>query len=338
MAVPFTQQATEALYYHSRELSDLISSNIGLIAVLGDRGRIEGITGGRGWNERVYYGTDPNAGHRERYAQVPTSRLENMTMAQYDGAFFSTSIVVNKVDVAEAKGEWALGDLVKDSWEIAKSYAVKKIGTDFWAATQANSNYPIPVPVMLPATLPASQTGTTRGGIDSAANSWWRSQAYITAIADLGAAAGLRILQAQMNACSRSSSTQSQPDFAVTTSNLFTRFTSTSEAYRRFTSDDRVAALGFMNVKYGPMTIIWDALCTASAFYMFNTRTLKVKYLNMPNLQSAKGANGTLSLPMVIEPMRDDIDTINFVSLMYLKYQLTCNDLGSNGILSSCTE
>ena len=90
MAVPFTQMATEALYWHSSELSDLISKNIALVTVLGANGRIVATNGGRGWNERVFYGTDPNAAHRSRYAQVPTERLENMTMAQYDGAFFST--------------------------------------------------------------------------------------------------------------------------------------------------------------------------------------------------------------------------------------------------------
>lgn len=338
MAVPFTQRATEAIYNHSKELSDLISSNIALVGILGAKGRIQIITGGLGWRERVFYGTDPNAGHGSQYSQVDTNRLENMTMAQYDGAFFRTSLVINAVDKDEAKGDAALGDLVKDSWEIVKAYAVKKIGTDLWASSQADSNYPIPLPIYIPATLPAAQTGSTRGGIDSAANSWWRSNAYTTAIADLGAAAGLRTLQEQINNCSRSSAKVSQPDFGITTSALFTRFTSTADANRRFIKDENMLKLGFENIQFMNMSVVWDSLCTAKAFYILNSRALKIKCLKQEHMQNISADENQLSLPMVIRPFVTDTDTINDVALMYLKYQLTCNDLNTLGVLSNCTE
>lgn len=338
MAVPFTQMATEAIYNHSKELSDLISSNIAVVAILGSRGRIEGVTGGLGWKERVFYGTDPNAGHGSAYGEIDTNRLENMTMAAYEPAFFRTSLVINHRDRDMAKGDAALGNLVKDCWEIVKAYAVTKIGTDLHASSQATTNYPIPLPVMVPATLPAAQTGTTRGGIDSAANSWWRSYAYTTAIADLGAVAGLRDLQTAMNAISRSSAMVSKPDFGLTTSALFTRFTSTTEAYRRFTKDDDVAKLGFENVKFGPMTVLWDALCTAKYFYLLNTKKLKIKYLNQEYLQNVSTDEKQLSLPMVITPFVRDTNSANDVALMYLNYQLVCSDLASQGVLSNCTE
>ena len=337
MAVPFTQMATEALYWHSKELTDLISTNIAAVGMLGARNRIKIITGGRGWNERVYYGDDPNAGHGSRYTQIGTQRLENMTMAQYDKAFFRTSVVVNKVDVAEAKGEWALGDLVQDSWEVAKTYAVKKIGQDLWASSQTNSNYPIPIRVFLPDTLPASQTGTTRGGISSTDNAWWRSQAYTTAISDLGAAAGLRILQQEMNKASRNASRKARPDIGLTTSALYTRITSTMDQNRRFVSESDLK-LGFDYVSYLGMLISWDAECPDKHFYGINSNTMKIKCLKMPYMQNVAVNDKQLSLPMVIEPMRDDIDTINNVSLMYLPYQLTCNDLASNMVLTNCTE
>ena len=166
MAVPFTQQATEALYLHSKEISDLISTNVSIVGVFGAKGRIEIIEGGLGWRERVYYGTSPNQGHRSRYDQIPAARMENMTMAQYDGGFYSDAVVVNKVDVAEAKGEAALGDLVKDSWLVAKTSAVQAIATALWAGSKA-TNFPIPLPVMVPNTAKASQAGTARGGISS---------------------------------------------------------------------------------------------------------------------------------------------------------------------------
>lgn len=338
MAVPFTQLATEALYNHSKELSDLISQNVGIIGVLGAKGRIQIITGGLGWKERVFYGTDPNAGHASRYGQIDTARMENMTMAQYDPAFFRTSLVINHVDRDMAKGDAALGDLVKDSWEVAKNYAVQKIAGDLWASSQTNSNYPLPIPVFIPATLPASQTGSTRGGIDSAANSWWRSNAYTTAIADLGAAAGLKTLQEQINACSRSSAKISQPDFGITTSALFARITSTADANRRFIKDEDMLKLGFENIQFMNMAIFWDALCTAKAFYILNSRKMKIKCLKQEYMQNINADANQYSLPMVITPFVRDIDTANDIALMYLAYQLVVSDLGSLGILSNCTE
>lgn len=338
MAVPFTQMATEAIYNHSKELSDLISTNVGLIGMLGAKGRIEIINGGLGWRERVYYGTDPNAGHGSRYAQIDTNRLENMTMATYDPAFFRTSIVINHVDRDMAKGEAALGDLVKDSWEIVKTYAVQKIATDLWASSQATANYPIPLPIMVPATAKGSQTGTTRGGISSTDNSWWRSNLYSTTVADLGAAAGLRVLQQQINVCSRSSSKVSQPDFGITTSALYTRITSTADANRRFIKDEDMLKLGFDNIQFMNMTILWDAMCTAKYFYILNSKKLKIKCLKQENMQNIQADAKQYSLPMVITPFVRDIDTANDVSLMYLAYQLCANDLEGLGLLSDCTE
>ena len=338
MGVPFTQRATEALFIHSKEITDLISENIALVAVLGAKGRIKVITGGLGWKERVFYGTDPNAGHRSRYTQIPTGRLENKTMAQYDPAFFSTSIVINDVDRDEAKGEAALGNMVEESWEVAKSYAVKKIGTDLWASSKASGNHPIPLPILIPATDEASQTGTTRGGIDSAANDWWRTRHYGTTIADLGAAAGLKKIQEYYNKCSRSSSKVSQPDFGITTSPLFARFTSTNDGQRRWMKDDDIAKLGFEAVKYNNMSVLWDTQCTAKAFYFLQSRSLKIKCLKQPYMQNVAVNQKQLSLPFVIKPFINDIDTPNAVSQLYLSYQVTVNDLQSLGMLSDCTE
>jgi hypothetical protein len=191
---------------------------------------------------------------------------------------------------------------------------------------------------MVPATAKASQTGTGRGGIDSTANSWWRSQCYTTAVADLGLAAGLLVLQNQVNACSRSSAKISQPDFGLTTSTLYARLTSTMDSNRRFIKDEAILRLGFDHVMYLNMAILWDAMCTPKYFYLLNTRTLKIKCLKMPNMQNIDVDANQYSLPMVIEPMRDDIDTLNFVSLMYLKYDLVCKDLASNGVMTNCTE
>ena len=338
MAVPFTQRATEAIYNHSKELADLISENSAIIGVLGARGRIEIITGGLGWRERVYYGTDPNAGHRDRSTQIPTAKLENMTMASFDPAFFSTSIVINHIDKAEVQGDAALGDLVKDSWEVTKAYAVQKIANDLWATSQVSSNYPIPLRIMIPETATASQTGTARGGISSTDNSWWRSQYYATTIADLGAAAGLRILQQEINKCSRSSAKISQPDFALTTSNLYSRIASTMDANRRFIKDDSILKLGFEHISFLNMVVLWDALCPSGNFYILNTRHLKVKCLKTDFMQNINVNEKQYSLPMSISPFVEDIDSWNTVSKMGLSYQLVCNDLQSLDVLGDCTE
>lgn len=338
MAVPFTQIATEALYATSKDISDLISQQVGLVGVLGAKGRIQVITGGLGWQERVFYGNNSNDGHRSYKAQIPTDLMENMTMAKFDPAHFNTSIVVNKVEVAQAQGESQLGDLVADAKEVAKASAVSNIGSALFASTQVNSNYPIPLPVMIPATLPASQTGVDRGGINSATNTWWRTYCNTDTIADLGAAAGLRYLDLIIRKTSRSSAAIAQPDFGITTAALFGRLTSTNDNLRRFTTDDTILKLGFANVKYMNMAIIYDANCPASSFFALNTRTLRIKALKMPNIQNVTAKGNQLGLPMVIEPMKDDIDTLNYVSLMHITYNLTCNDLASNGRLSVCTE
>lgn len=338
MSVPYTKMQTEALYIHSKELYDLISENIALVGVLGDKGRIKIIEGGLGWKERVMYGSDPNAAHGSRYGQIGTERLENMTMATYDPAFFRTSVVINHVDRDQAKGDAALGDLVEDSWAVAKEYAVKKIGTDLWASSQADSNHPLPIPVLIPETAEASQTGTDRGGIDSAANDWWRSRYYGTTISDIGAAAGLKVLQEEINKCSRSSARASQPDFALTTSPLYARFTSTSDSYRRFAPDDNMAKLGFESVKFGNMSVLWDTQCPSGNFYILNSKKIKIKCLKQPYMQNVAANEKQKSLPMVITPFVRDIDTPNDVALMYLTYQVCVNDLQGLGVLGACTE
>lgn len=338
MALPFTQRATNALYAHSKGLADNISKRVAIVGVLGASGRIQIIEGGQGWNERILYGESTNADHRSWRAPVTIDDPQYKTMAQYNGAYFSDSVVINHVERDEAKGEWGLGNVVEEAWQRFNVTAVSQIGAALMASTQATDYDPIPLPVYLPATLPASQTGTDRGGINSAQNSWWRSYAYTTTIADLGAAAGLRLVQAGMLACARGGATKLKPDFALTTDALFTRFTSTAEANRRWTSDAKIASLGYSNVTFDGMTVVSDTNCPATRFFMINTNTLRIKALRQPNMKNIMDDTNQYSLPMVINPFVRDTVSFNDIALCGLKYQLTCNDLGSNGILSDCTE
>jgi hypothetical protein len=338
MSVPYTKMQTEALYIHSKELYDLISTNIALVGVLGSKGRIKIIEGGLGWRERVMYGSDPNAGHGSRYGQIGTDRLENMTMAEYDPAFFRTSLVINHVDRDQAKGEAALGDLIEDSWAVAKNYAVQKIGTDLWASSQADSNHPIPLPVFLPATDEGSQTGSARGGISSSDNEWWRSRHYGTAISDIGSEAGQEEITKLYLDCSRNAGQTAKPDFGLTTPALYAKFTSNEDAKRRYIPDTDMAKLGFESVRFGNMSILWDAECTAKAFYLLNSNKMRIKVLKQPNMKNIAANGKQLSLPMVITPFVRDIDTANDVALMYLTYQVCVNDLQGMGVLSNCTE
>ncbi len=96
--------------------------------------------------------------------------------------------------------------------------------------------------------------------------------------------------------------------------------------------------LGFENVQYLNMTILWDTLCTAKAFYVLNSRKLKIKCLRQEYMQNISVNEKQLSLPMVITPFVRDIDSANDVALMYLAYQLVANDLEGLGLLSDCTE
>jgi len=341
MGVPFTQRATDALYAHERQLADDISTRVAIVGVLGAAGRIQIIEGGQGWNERILYAESSNAGHRSWRSSVAVDNPDYKTMASYDGAFYSDSVVINQVERDEAKGEWGLGNVVEEAWQRARITAVSQIGSVLFATTKASAYHPISLPLMLPATLPASQTGSTRGGIDSAANKWWRSQANTTAVTDIGSSGssgGLREVQKMMLSCRRGGAAKQKPNFALTTDALFTRFTSNAESGRRWEANAKIASLGYSSVIFDGMTVVSDVNCTAKAFYTINTNTLRLKCLKQPKMKNIMNETNQYSLPMVINPFVRDPVSFNDIALMNLKYALTTNDLGSNGVISNCTE
>ena len=110
------------------------------------------------------------------------------------------------------------------------------------------------------------------------------------------------------------------------------------DANRRFVKNDHILKLGFDNVQYLNMAVLWDSDCPSLHFYMLNSKKLKIKCLKQENMQNIVAKGNQYSLPMVITPFVRDVDTPNDVALTYLKYQLCANDLAGLGVLSNCTE
>ena len=197
MAVPFTRLASQVLDHHELRLHNALKAANGVVAIFGQRGRIQVEDGGgENFNTRVLFAQNSNVGFRGKNAEIPTVDDEGVTMASTPQKVISGSMVVNQVERDQVKGKWAIGQLIEEKMLQFETTFVQKWAEVLLQATPGSSDPFSLLPSGTSGTIngilspvaPASAAGTT-AGISRADNSWWRNQYSNTSI-DMSTEAG----------------------------------------------------------------------------------------------------------------------------------------------------
>lgn len=116
-----------------------------------------------------------------------------------------------------------------------------------------------------------SSAGTV-GGIDQAANSWWRNQVSTSAV--YSSTNCLSRMNAHWLNCVRGTD---KPDLILTDAEMYGQFEAALQDKQRFT-DASLAEAGFENVKYKSAPVVYDENCPTRRMYFLNTDYLSFKY------------------------------------------------------------
>ncbi len=347
MAVPFTRLASQVLDSHNLKLHDALKENNAVIAALGTRGKINFVDGGgEDFKERILFSQNANIAFRGKNAQIPTADDEGVTMATIPQRVISGAIVINRVEKAQVKGPWAIGNLLNDKKHQAATTWVQVWTT---ALLQASPGANDPFSLLPSATTgtingilspvaPASAGGTT-AGISRADNIWWRNQ-YTASSIDISTEAGDATLYRLLYAlCVHGSSRMDEPDWGLcdarTIGDLGARGTT---AKRAILAEQGKFQLGIANIQYYNATLMREVSSRLDNKIAFvNSRDLGLKVLRVPGIKMLDQNNNLGSIPAIVDPFQRDIDSLNDVSLMWIVAGLVPSLLRTHGLADNIT-
>lgn len=314
-----------------RIISNDIKRNEGVIAVFGARKRIRFQDGGDQIRLRREMAENANVAFRGPTAQIDTALPSNWETAAWNFAHLTGSAVVNEIEQDMNQSEFQISSLVEGVLDNLKNTIVRQVAGGFREASPGANN-PESLLTMLPATAPASQTGTF-GGITRSNATGWVSQFNSTA-ADLTAVAGINTLTTFIiGDLTFGAGVSEQPDFGLCDRVPFSSLMAFATNQMRYNTDEKTAQLGFPNVKFLNATLIVDPQLTAlgitGTIFFLNTNYCFIKVLRGPSMKTIGEEPDTL--PVTIKTWLDDLDSFNKVALARVSYNLVTNSLRRHG-------
>lgn len=316
-------------------ISNELKRNDGIVGVFGAKNRIQIVDGGDLFEERVEYQENTNFGHRTKFAQIPTAQQDNWLTAKYGQATLSGAAVLNDIENAQNRGEFAISSMIEAMIDNATNTSVRQVADALRAATPGN-NDPESIQSMVEATAFGSQTSTTGGLSRSTYDTWWQNQ-YDNTAADTSANTGIEVILAfYWNSVAKGASMIDQPDFGLTTGTIFAALSAFGDNQRRYQNDEDMQKLGFRAIKLLNMSVIADPSITAGYFYLLNTNFLRLKVLRTPQMKNAGFTGETApTIPISAQPFQKDIDSLNSYALMHATYNLVSSSLQRQGVMDN---
>jgi len=351
MAVSYDRIARDiafTLEVKSEKIFENIFLNNGILAALGMNGRVKIRRGGNRFDERTHLGQNSTVGHRSKFAQIPTDFQNNFLTAYYGQAVCSGSAIVNLVEQDQNAGDSKIDDLAEGLIEEAKLTFPNKIGDAVMKAVPG-ANDPDSIVANIQATAFGSQTGSLGGiartdhtGLADLTDAW-QNQYNATAIADIGAAAGIAAICKFAWSCSPGGSGVSeQPDVALTTTGVFANITKAGDVLRRFGVNDKMLKLGFDNVMINRAAVMADRNVGSTNMYLINTNYVRMQLLAGANTKTVGSVNtigeGKQAISLQVRPPIESGDFLNYVMKMYLVYNITWGGLRQHGLYHGIVE
>lgn len=323
---------TTTLDRYSSTISNEIARNDGVVAVFGADGSIKVKTGGQRAIETIDKGENPNFSWKAYTADVDTDKADTRQQAKYAWAHFSGSVTNSDIERAMNSGDSQIYDMIEADIMNAGRTIIRGVA-DALRAASPGAYEPESVLSIIQDAAVASQTGSV--GEIARNQTYWFNQ-YSNTSMDLSANSGYEALTAFMvQSCAKGTSKMEKPNFGLTNGTLFAALLAQAENNRRFTSDAKMAELGFDSVVVNGMRIIADPAFTAGDLYLINTRHMFIQVLKTPNMKNV--GERPQSIPISTEPFRRPYNNLHTVSLMHVTMALTCSSLQRQGIATNCS-
>jgi hypothetical protein len=271
----FDDIATTTLQNYSGELADNATKTMALLDRLRRKGKIQPADGGRTIVQELEVSLNTNGGWYTGFDTLSTVPFNPFSAAEYSWKQAYMPIVWSGLEKLQNSGRSQVIDLVakriangrKSIFDLV-AQATYSDGTGFGGKQLQGLGLHV---------VSAPSTGTV-GGIDRAANTFWRNQTGTVAMATAANIATanptpfLIAVNALAIACTRGTD---RPDLWLADSIGYTRYLESLQPIQRITNED-MAGAGFTNLKYfgvgGNADFVLDnGYCPAKTVFALNT-------------------------------------------------------------------
>ena len=331
----------------SPKIFEGIFLNNGVLALMGQKGRVKVVKGGNRFDERTRLGQNSNVDHRDKFATIPTTFQDNVKTAYYGQAVISGTANVNLVEEDQNAGPSRIESLAMDAMEECMNTFPNKV-SDALMADSSSSTGPTSIKETLVATANGSQTTPDTGGIARAdytgatdKTQQWQTQ-YSNTSADLSAAAGIATVSNFIHQCAQGGGALSEkPDIALTTIGVMAQATGGADILRRYSVNDNLMKLGFDNIMIHNCSFIADRNAAANSAYFLNTNYAHIQVLGGPKTKKTMKlkviGDGKTFVPLQVRPAIESYDALNYAIKMYMVYNLTFGALRNHGLMDNLT-
>lgn len=255
-------------------LVDNIFKSLVLLNHLQERGRVVMEEGGSSIVEPLMYAVNGTAGSYSDYDAISLTPQTGISVAEYDWKSIAASIAISGQEEAKNRGTEAVIKLLNAKIMQAEESLKSVLNTMLFRDGTGNSNKDFNGLKNIVGT-----EQNTVGGIDSAAQAWWRPY-----VSGSDATPSTLTLSAMATVYNNVSKGNDPADLIVTDQTLFSKYESLLTPNVRY-QDVAKANAGFQNLMFKQTPVVFDFVLNTGAdadtrMYFLNTKYLKLVGMN----------------------------------------------------------
>lgn len=266
MAAPnsaFDQVTSTTLHnYLSKDLADNIFGALVLTKWLMMNGRKRPCSGGDFLVEPLLYGKNTTVGSIDGYDVIDTTPQTGITAAQFNWKMMAGSVTYSRKEQLINNSKEKIIDLLDQKVTQLEESLRDEFNTEAFSDGTGNSGKDV---TGLQAIIAASGTF---GGISRTTHSWWQAQREDTA--EVLSEPRMRTMYFD---CSKN---LTKPTIIITTQALYEKYLSLVQPGLRFTNT-KLGDLGFQNIEYMGVPMVWDESCPSGWMMFLNDRYLRLR-------------------------------------------------------------
>lgn len=271
MSINLTELVATTLRNRQKEVADNVTNHNALLMRLESKGGISDADGGRTIVEELIYGDNGNVSWYDGYDTFTIVQNEVIDAAEFGWRQLGGFISISGKEQVMNSGRHAAINFVKARMKQLKAQMRNTAAASIYSDGTGSSGKEFGGLRLLVADNPAA-AGTV-GGIDQAANAFWRNQIQGDGIVSYDST---NITSALNTLWLKTIRGTDKPDICLAPSRLYDAYESSLQDLQRF-SDGKMARAGFEALKYKTADFVYDENCTAERVYLLNTDYLHLK-------------------------------------------------------------
>jgi hypothetical protein len=259
----FDQVTTTTLHnYLSKDLADNIFGALVLTKFLMANGRKKPCSGGDFLVEPLLYGKNTTVNSYDGYDPIDTTPQTGITAAQFNWKLLAGSVTFSRVEALKNNSKEKIIDLLEQKVTQLEESLRDEFNIEAFSDGTGNSGKDV---TGLQAII---DTDNTFAGINRTTYTWWAAKREDTA-----EALNEPRMRTMFYDCSKN---LTKPAIIITTQALFEKYISLVQPSLRL-PNTKMADLGFQNVEYMGVPVVFDEACPSGWMMFLNDKYLRLR-------------------------------------------------------------